>query len=395
MDRFDFLRELSKIRGVLPGDVALFDQARVRTFEQAYALILSFPSLAGTSRARLTSVLASRALNVTARGAELRQILPEVGLGAEAPETALYKVGQIAPPGAAGGNHTPSLQAQLAVSGAAPLDDAASGAGASQPNLKVVANHLLNWPVRYQGLRGTCVAHAVVASLEQAEGRSSGALDAALSEQFLFWAAKVHGGDPHPESDGTFIHHARAGLKKVGVCVAEQWPYSSVVGPSVTYAAANVPSADVLNAAKTRQSKESTKLAGAAEVLRALEKRHTVALSLPVFRDPEGVGNNWLTTTAIEDGEVLDPQENSECIGGHAVCVTGFIPADDEDLGGYFVVRNSWGLTWGKTTLLQGLSSPGYGRVSASYVERYQWEAYAFLPNFLARRGSTQHAPKG
>src|SRR5687767_11237249 len=89
-------------------------------------------------------------------------------------------------------------------------------------------------PIKNQGMRGTCVAHASVACLEAEFEKHSttakGNLD--LSEQYLYWACKSIDGSPR--SEGTFIKFAAdillTGLpgKKVsgGVCSEKQWPYN-------------------------------------------------------------------------------------------------------------------------------------------------------------------------
>jgi len=107
----------------------------------------------------------------------------------------------------------------------------------------------------------------------------------------------------------------------------------------------------------------------AKEVARLLrEVARPVAVSLLVFRDPTSKISNWNTVSGRKFGEVLDPPPTSIVSGGHAVCLTGFRPDDEEPNGGYFVVRNSWGSTqWGR----QAKPRAGYGFVSATYVEEF------------------------
>lgn len=56
------------------------------------------------------------------------------------------------------------------------------------------------WPIKDQGERGTCVAFAVVASLEHHHGPHGGPTD--LAEQYLYWASKQSPRDPQPKLDG-------------------------------------------------------------------------------------------------------------------------------------------------------------------------------------------------
>lgn len=108
-------------------------------------------------------------------------------------------------------------------------------------------------------------------------------------------------------------------------------------------------------------------------------------ISLPVFADPayfadpaKPTPDNWSTASGFVYGTVLDPPPVSIVVGGHAVAITGFMPDREEHKGGYFIVRNSWGVEWGANAPARGLPEPGYGRVSATYVDNFLWEMCAF-----------------
>ena len=64
--------------------------------------------------------------------------------------------------------------------------------------------------------------------------------------------------------------------------------------------------------------------------------------------------------------------------GGHAVCIVGFEPDQFEPMGGYFVFRNSFGTAWPTKGPIDGWPG-GYGRIAASDVGRFLWEAL-FMP---------------
>ena len=113
-------------------------------------------------------------------------------------------------------------------------------------------------------------------------------------------------------------------------------------------------------------------------VLQELQAGHPVAVSLPVFQDvtnPTGP-NNWTTRVGHLYGIIVDPQPTSVVAGGHAVCVTGFHPDPAESTGGYFIIRNSWGTNWGNRLpdTASSAPAPGYGQVSATYIDNYLWE---------------------
>jgi hypothetical protein len=103
---------------------------------------------------------------------------------------------------------------------------------------------------------------------------------------------------------------------------------------------------------------------------------------VPVFADPDDhASTNWNSDDGTEYGYVYDPPPTSVAVDGHAVCLTGFVGDPTEVLGGFFIFRNSWGTSaWAASAPTPGYATPepGYGMISASYVDRWAWE-YAIL----------------
>jgi len=239
------------------------------------------------------------------------------------------------------------------------------------------------WPVRDQKARGTCVAHAIVACREHLafqQGEDPQRFD--LSEQFLFWATKTGSDDRSPGKDGTWVRFARQALEKHGVCQENLWPYNGTLRPGdVTHAGSGIPTPEALANAKkfchsTTKYSEGGTSAGLLELL--VNTQRPVAISLPVFADSTSHElTNWNTPVGIAYGEVLDPPPTSVATAGHAVCVIGFVPDEEELMGGYFIIRNSWGTQkFGRDAPTLDWHTPesGYGQVSATYIENYLWE---------------------
>ena len=246
---------------------------------------------------------------------------------------------------------------------------------------RLVDNRLPGWQVRDQGDRGTCVAHALVAA------REHGCPARPLSPQFLFWATKTTGHDPFPQSDGSRLEYAHQALATEGVCEDSHWPYDGQELPGdVAHVGGSDPSQAALANAKQHRRNctyyQGATRGGAKLLLDELSaSRAPVAISVPVFAS---VGTqsftNWNTPVAEVHGCVIDPPPRSIVVGAHAVCVTGFSPDPHELMGGYFVFRNSWGLDWGRAAPDPSVKpkvhtpEPGYGQISATYVEKYLWE---------------------
>ncbi len=244
-----------------------------------------------------------------------------------------------------------------------------------------------SWPVRDQGQRGTCVAFAVTACREHLAARGSARSD--LSEQFLYWAIKKY--DPWPHQDGTLVQFAQDALQQDGICTQGLWPYNGLFNPTnstppdVSHQTPNHPSLPAKSDAVAWQHKATFYSVGsgsghASALLNLLTTvGRPVAITLPVFRDPLApppVYDNWNTPSALLYGRILNPPPTSVAYGGHAVCTTGYIPDQNESMGGWFVFRNSWGRAWASSAPTAGSLSPeqGYGYVSATYVDRFLWE---------------------
>jgi hypothetical protein len=219
-------------------------------------------------------------------------------------------------------------------------------------------------PLRDQGERGTCVAHAVCALAECLYFKKTGErLD--FSEQFLYWNAKEH--DDKPDQEGTLIQVAVDLSVSDGNCLEETWPYNSKKiphdegqGPPPEGAAPEARERELVRAGPLGQ--RSTK-----DVCDRLDAGKPVALSVPVFQ-------NWDGNPAVNTfGEIPMPLPTSKCVGGHAMCAVGYEPDSGRPGGGYLVLRNSWGGDWAP----QSPVAPGHALLPFLYFELYGWESFS------------------
>ena len=339
------------------GDLDMLSLANPSDWDDVHALLITFPELFdGDTLPRLSNEVARRALDTGHLSiqdvGDWRSFSPR--FGAEAPDETSYPVGSLL--------HASTLRANAARPRAA----------GTQRALAAIDSRLPNWPVKDQGSRGTCVSFAVTACAELQHTQMG------LSEQFLFWATKAHH-DPLRYRDGTRIAHARSALSTDGICKGQDCRYSSAPIPAGKFQGGAQPThqaiADATNRVITGNAYGS---ATANAIYSSLAAGRPTCIALPVFRSASPLGgDNWTSSAGQNRGRVLDPPPNSTTSGGHAVCVTGFVPDPNEALGGYFVIRNSWGSTqWGRlgNPADPRNPEPGYGSVSATYVDNYAWE---------------------
>lgn len=357
------------ILGELPSGLQLTDlhlkvlsSAGVCTADDLHGLLSAFPSLAtkfGIPSNQITSALAPR-LSAAYSAVTAAPPPPPPAMGAVAPIGETYAVGTIAgiPP-------VPAL----------PVTHP-SVTGVSGP----IELRLPNWPVRDQGQRGTCVAFGTTACVEH-RFSSSEPPNPDFSEQFLYYEIKTNSGDPNKTTDGTWLQFAQAMLHTHGICREGTDPY---VGPGpITPVSGAPPSAPALAEALRFLVNPTTYNrspgAAAAKTLSLLQNGRPVAASFPVFTDPTTPGGptNWTTPVAWSYGRVFDPPLQAVVSAGHCVCITGFVPDSVEPSGGYFIFRNSWSPAWSSASpapVNSHAPEPGYGELSATYVDNYCWE---------------------
>lgn len=228
----------------------------------------------------------------------------------------------------------------------------------------------VNWipempPIRNQGSRGTCVAHASLAVVEHYATVESRYLD--MSEQFLYWDCKQN--DAIPTVDGTWVDIAMKVLERDGCCTEAKWPYQPMPVPGNV--SQNPPPSGAQAEALGYRVTPYHQMAptSIADIKNELARRRCVAFSIPVF-------NSWYQNSEVtRTGDIVVPIPDEQNVGGHAMCLVGFedFPAEGDIGGGRFLLRNSWGAAWGT----ESVNGPGYGTIPYAYLARHGMEAYS------------------
>lgn len=238
----------------------------------------------------------------------------------------------------------------------------------SEKTLISIDLRIPSWPIRDQGVHPLSVAIACAAAVEHARYTVS-RCRTDFSARFLHWMMKRRDGD---DREGTTLESARDVLMREGICEETAWPYHLLAEPSPRARRQALHHRFLPN--YMRPNGNNAQL-----VLDALRRGKVVVVSVPVFVDPSfsNTSNNWSTGVGWAFGIVLNPPPTSIVAGGHAVCIVGFMPDSSERSGGYFILRNCWGSDWAKESPAPGNSysfEPGYGQISASYINEFMWE---------------------
>lgn len=261
------------------------------------------------------------------------------------------------------------------------------------------------WPVRDQRHRGTCTAFALAACCELLTARDTGAVER-LSPEYLYYrtreraAADLAARPPQYAQGAVRLSQSAGPLADHGICREALMPYDltdALMSDAVPTGEADADAATrrFEVAAGRDYGLEDAEPEGMANILRGeLAAGRPVALALEIFYMERpachGAPAGPLATTNFTYGGArnsgLIPGPRMQAMGvsphvhsGHVVCVTGYQPGPEALGGGFFVFRNSWAGAFGRhpgprTAEWPAIPGPGWGAVSAAYVEAFTIE---------------------
>ncbi len=316
------------------------------------------------------------------------------------------------------GTHAPSPDALRAIRDAResdyadpPLEGALSPRRTGLAPIRLEASVSHQWPPRDQFGRGTCVAFATLAAVELHRALRDDMPPERLSEQFLhermIKAHKLSASEAEslPEG-GVLLRQALKALEQDGVIGSDHAPYRPI---AVEVSRSDDEDASELLALGNRITSRAYGTIGAPEdldperidpiqpgqqtaqkILDFLKQGLPVAIGVPLFQHSSGL-TNWVLPATMRSGIVLCPDDaqppplTGPRADGHVVCITGFLPASSDPLGGWFVFRNSWGLEFGSHSVFDAgkptAGLRGFGLISATHVNNYCWEYLVPIPD--------------
>jgi C1A family cysteine protease len=184
-------------------------------------------------------------------------------------------------------------------------------------------------PVYDQGDLGSCTANAIAGAFEFELMRQKLPVFNP-SRLFIYYNERVL--ENHVKDDSGA--QLRDGVKSVatqGVCDENKWPYD-------VRKFAKKPSKALYTAAKKNLAIQYTRLnnMNISELKSCLATGNPFVFGFTAYQNFEG-------STVAKTGVLNMPGKNESVVGGHAVMAAGY---DDKKKA--FIVRNSWGSTWGQ-----------------------------------------------
>ena len=260
------------------------------------------------------------------------------------------------------------------------MDDEAPASESLKP--LVALPSMLDWrdnggnyvsDVRDQGSCGACWSFASIAALEShyaiANQISASTLD--LSEQILVSCDPQNRDDPNPVD--RFYGCSGGDLGLAADFLQSSGTYYESCSPYV-----GADTACSTSCADWRVNGEAFKVTGYQRVYRTLDE-----LRLALQHGPIQLGFNVFDDFYFYGGGVYQYASGSYT-GGHAVLAVGYKDTPEtleQDGGGFFIVKNSWGTSWGDFAQDADAVGPGYFRIGYSQVTtsvRFGMAAYRF-----------------
>jgi C1A family cysteine protease len=206
---------------------------------------------------------------------------------------------------------------------------------------------------------GSCVANAVVGLMEFNKIKSGlgGKKFKHFSRLFNYYNARVFAENVEEDS-GAYIRDGIKTAKVVGICLAEDWPYR------VEYFKKEPPEKCYQNALQYKFIKYY-RLSSLSDMKISLANGHPFVFGVAIYQ-------SFMTGQVSNTGVVPMPGFNERLLGGHAMLAIGY---DDNKKS--FLVRNSWGKSWGlKEGNLGGYCYIPYDYLSSRDLSDDFWTAY-------------------
>jgi hypothetical protein len=212
--------------------------------------------------------------------------------------------------------------------------------------------------IRSQGGRGTCSVFALTFCHEFMTATKRGYRNLDFSEEYLNYVSNVV---INEFNDGGFYHDLNQGYDEWGSYLEARVPYKPAFDPAfkIQQPYLNAGKATLRHTPDFIREWDSSKGASDAEIEKAVDY---LKQGIPV------AGGFWwpkpgkFATQEIHAVDLMTVPPKADVSDGHSVDLVGYRKDSKYPGGGYFVIRNSWGKSWG---------DEGYGYMPFSYLKAY------------------------
>lgn len=205
-------------------------------------------------------------------------------------------------------------------------------------------------PVYDQGQLGSCTGNAIAAAYSFAAHKEHLGLFFAPSRLFIYYNERAMEGTIKSDA-GAMIRDGIKSIVKFGACSETTWPYK-------TTKFATKPTAKAFKEALKHQALSYQRLTQTEHAMKAC-----LAAGFP-FVFGFSVYESFESAEVAKTGMLNLPQHGEQMLGGHAVMAVGY-----DDAGERFLVRNSWGESWG----LDGYFTMPYGYITNNNLADDFW----------------------
>jgi C1A family cysteine protease len=182
-------------------------------------------------------------------------------------------------------------------------------------------------PVYDQGQLGSCTGNSIAGSI-QFEQMKQNLKSFVPSRLFIYYNERVLEHTVNSDS-GAQIRDGMKVVAKLGAPPETDWPYD------IAKFAEKPPANAFSDAAKSKVTSYQRVNRSLSQFKGCLASGYPFVFGFTVYDSFESI-------TVAQTGHAPMPQSSEKVVGGHAVLAVGY-----DDQNQWFIVRNSWGTTWG------------------------------------------------
>jgi C1A family cysteine protease len=196
-------------------------------------------------------------------------------------------------------------------------------------------------PVYDQGGIGSCTANAIGGAIHFDRLKSSQSPDFVPSRLFIYYNERAMEGSVGTDS-GAQIRDGVKSVAKQGVCPETEWPYEAIPAdanghfPAGSREATKPVDACYQDALKNRVTTYQRVVTTLDQLRGCLAAGYPFVFGFSVYESFE-------SQQVADSGVAPMPGPSEQLLGGHAVLAVGY-----DDASQRFLVRNSWGASWGQ-----------------------------------------------